>query len=134
MGFLCTILDLIVIALGKQHLKQQGHRSFFSVGEWLQAFSMSTFNMLFMNWPVSIVVFNLWRLLYGSSLISEDAPWLWYVELPKLGICGLVVEFWFYWTHLALHIPYPYRKIHKFHHVFKAPIAVASVYAFRFWC
>ena len=35
----------------------------------------------------------------------------------------------FYWTHRLIHVPRIYRAIHKLHHRFTAPTAVASMYA-----
>ncbi|KAI5781173.1 fatty acid hydroxylase superfamily-domain-containing protein [Geopyxis carbonaria] len=41
----------------------------------------------------------------------------------------ILCEFMFYWSHRILHQPFFYRHIHKVHHAFKAPIALAARYA-----
>eukprot|EP00300_Choanocystis_sp_HF-7_P037322 c53413_g1_i1.p1 GENE.c53413_g1_i1~~c53413_g1_i1.p1 ORF type:complete len:270 (-),score=3.49 c53413_g1_i1:28-837(-) len=42
----------------------------------------------------------------------------------------LCEEIFFYSTHRLFHIyPFLYKNVHKYHHTFKAPIAIAAVYA-----
>ena len=57
-------------------------------------------------------------------------------DLPELGevLMHLVVflffeEVMFFYAHWALHQPVLYSKIHKIHHQFTAPIALAAIYA-----
>ncbi|KAH6876595.1 fatty acid hydroxylase superfamily-domain-containing protein [Thelonectria olida] len=38
-------------------------------------------------------------------------------------------EILFYYSHRLFHVPYLYRRIHKTHHKFKAPVSFASQYA-----
>ncbi|KAJ5167771.1 uncharacterized protein N7482_003365 [Penicillium canariense] len=44
-------------------------------------------------------------------------------------ICLLLREAMFYYSHRLLHVPYFYRRIHKTHHKFTAPIALAAQFA-----
>lgn len=60
-------------------------------------------------------------------------------ELPSLKEMGIhaaislvLVEVFFYSSHRILHIPVLYKAVHKQHHEYKAPIAIAALYAHPF--
>ncbi|KAL2868129.1 sterol desaturase family protein [Aspergillus lucknowensis] len=44
-------------------------------------------------------------------------------------LCLLLRELLFYYSHRLLHRPYFYARIHKLHHKFTAPVALAAQYA-----
>merc|ERR1712046_567363 len=67
------------------------------------------------------------EVLYGP--IDPYFPFVWYKEIVKFVLCITIVDIWFYWTHRVLHFPVFYKAIHKLHHRFKAPTAVACMFA-----
>ncbi|GFQ96218.1 fatty acid hydroxylase domain-containing protein 2 [Trichonephila clavata] len=46
----------------------------------------------------------------------------------ELLFCVLVEEIGFYYSHRVLHFPFFYKHIHKIHHEWKSPIALAAAY------
>ncbi|KAL4962688.1 sterol desaturase family protein [Aspergillus stella-maris] len=50
-------------------------------------------------------------------------------SVKQLFLASILQEIIFYHAHRALHHPYFYRKIHKKHHEFTTPIALAALYA-----
>merc|ERR1719193_1300484 len=49
-------------------------------------------------------------------------------SLVQLGICVLIEEFCFYYSHRILHHPRFYKHFHKTHHEWTAPIGIVSIY------
>lgn len=65
----------------------------------------------------------LWR---GNSASRQLTDFNW--SLVQLGICVLVEEFCFYYSHRILHHPRFYKHFHKTHHEWTAPIGIVSIY------
>lgn len=132
MGTLCTILDLI---LPKEYKTQQSRRGesggYFTLTEWFQAVGLSLFNLFITSWLVSLPYsyFKRFYSQYDPMTLNPPNTYSLPTELFKALICVLIVELWFYFSHYLLHQPPFYSAIHKIHHRFKAPIALASMYA-----
>uniref|UniRef100_A0A7S4N6A0 Fatty acid hydroxylase domain-containing protein n=1 Tax=Odontella aurita TaxID=265563 RepID=A0A7S4N6A0_9STRA len=67
----------------------------------------------------------------GNERLTEADEWMWRRELLiKLPFHALVAEVAFYSVHILLHSSsFLYRRIHRVHHRFVAPTAMACVYA-----
>lgn len=75
-------------------------------------------------------------LLFVSSKAGSRSSYRVETSLPGAAefvrdflISILIRETMFYYSHRLLHVPYFYRKIHKKHHRFTAPIALAAQFA-----
>ena len=127
---ICTVLDGVPgLTRG---LKTQGARSYFSRAEWLEATGMSLMNLAFFSWFATIPAWMLQSsgVLRGrTKLTSMDEDLHLPTALVHFALHGVIIDIWFFSTHMALHWPPLYRAVHKFHHRFKAPTAVACMYA-----
>ncbi|KAF3932747.1 hypothetical protein ABW19_dt0205689 [Dactylella cylindrospora] len=91
------------------------------------------FTMVFKNQVISTVLHA--GLLYVSTLTGKDTfriddgiPGV--VEILRdIAISLVIREALFYYAHRLLHHPRLYPKIHKVHHRFTAPVALAAQYA-----
>jgi sterol desaturase/sphingolipid hydroxylase (fatty acid hydroxylase superfamily) len=130
-AIITTVLDCFPSLFLKY--KIQGARSLFTVSEWLEAATVSMINLLFFSWWFALPLWYIWKEYSTAALnrpvASESDDFVLLVELGKLFLMYLIVDVWFYWTHRLIHTPLLYKLIHKLHHRFKAPTAVASMYA-----
>lgn len=87
-----------------------------------------TANNLFISLPLTWFTFDGARAkgLYDTSMATFPSP---STILWQVGVCLLVEDFMFYWSHRLLHIPFLFRHIHKIHHQHHYPIGIASEYA-----
>ena len=125
-----SLLDLV----SPSTWKTQGFKSYFDLSSWLRATSLSLFNMLLCSWVVMVPVWILHRngaLRGGTPLATAAADDVLSPVTCLLNyvIHTFVIDFWFYSTHAVLHWPAFYSLVHKKHHLFKAPNAVACMYA-----
>eukprot|EP00523_Entomoneis_sp_CCMP467_P012443 CAMPEP_0168793600 /NCGR_PEP_ID=MMETSP0725-20121227/15170_1 /TAXON_ID=265536 /ORGANISM="Amphiprora sp., Strain CCMP467" /LENGTH=212 /DNA_ID=CAMNT_0008844383 /DNA_START=40 /DNA_END=678 /DNA_ORIENTATION=+ len=124
-------------------------RSTESLGEWLLQYKLqpqrhlstaefqdlillTSFNMLLVSVAFCCPFFEfLWSLVCGMDRLSEIDDWDYRSELLfKLPIHTILTEAAFYAFHHILHqSAFLYQRIHKIHHRFTAPTAMACVYA-----
>ncbi|KAG5683643.1 hypothetical protein PVAND_012914 [Polypedilum vanderplanki] len=84
------------------------------------------FNQIFVGVPFAI--FSYYALKFRGFPEIRELPTFHWV-LFELGICILVEEFGFYYSHRFLHSKHIYKRIHKKHHEWQAPVAVTAIYA-----
>ncbi len=124
----CSLLDLFAPLTWKT----QGHRSYFTLREWLQAVGVSTVNMWVFSWFVTVPTWHLQRTgaLRGSTPVASlGDEFVLSTACVHFCVHAVVIDVWFYWTHWLIHQPPLYKWIHKMHHRFKAPTSVACMYA-----
>jgi len=128
MSGLCSLLDLV----SPKQWKCQGSRSYMGMKTWCRVVGVSLSNMFVSSW---VVLLPIWY-LHKSGILRSGTPLASFGDslnisscLMNFGIHSIVIEIWFYSTHKLLHWGPLYKSIHKLHHTFKAPTAVACMYA-----
>ena len=120
------------------HAKIQSDRHY-TWREKMDLILLTAFNMLFVSTCICCPLYeSLWHQMYPSlpgkssnPRLTIDDEWSWSTELfLKMPIHVVVTETCFYTLHRLLHaLPWLYRHVHKVHHRWTAPTAMACVYA-----
>ncbi|CAF4581452.1 unnamed protein product [Rotaria socialis] len=84
------------------------------------------FNQVFIMLPALILTYPL--LMRRGILWHRPLP-PWYQILFELAGFIITTEVVFYYSHLFLHLPVIYERVHKQHHYFRAPIGIVSEYS-----
>ncbi|XP_073913165.1 fatty acid hydroxylase domain-containing protein 2 isoform X1 [Castor canadensis] len=91
-----------------------------------QAIHTVLFNQYMISLPMVVFLYPFLKWL-GDPCRQELPTFHWF--LLELAIFTLMEEVLFYYSHRLLHHPTFYKKIHKKHHEWTAPIGVISLYA-----
>jgi sterol desaturase/sphingolipid hydroxylase (fatty acid hydroxylase superfamily) len=84
-------------------------------------------HQIFILLPLLLLSYPLFA-QFGMIFSLKEWPPLWMLVLQIL-VFMLVEDFLFYWAHRSFHRPSLYKKIHKIHHEFVTPTAIAALYA-----
>jgi sterol desaturase/sphingolipid hydroxylase (fatty acid hydroxylase superfamily) len=84
-------------------------------------------HQIFILMPLLFLTYPLFAAL-GLNFSFQNWPPVWMIAL-QIVFFMFVEDFLFYWVHRTLHRPNLYKKIHKVHHEFVTPTAIASHYA-----
>ena len=123
-----SILDLFPL----KSLKTQGSKSYFSLTTWIKVVGTCLCNMFICSWAVVTPVWVAHRtgIFRGYTPLATTATAIDPGQcLINFAIHMVIIDIWFYSTHRLLHYGPLYKHIHKFHHTYHAPTAVACMYA-----
>ncbi|KAK2116598.1 Fatty acid hydroxylase domain-containing protein 2 [Saguinus oedipus] len=84
------------------------------------------FNQCMISFPMVVFLYPFLK-WWGDPCRRELPTFHWF--LLELAIFTLIEEVLFYYSHRLLHHPTFYKKIHKKHHEWTAPIGIISLYA-----
>eukprot|EP00735_Rhodelphis_limneticus_P003956 TRINITY_DN1549_c0_g1::TRINITY_DN1549_c0_g1_i1::g.28148::m.28148 TRINITY_DN1549_c0_g1::TRINITY_DN1549_c0_g1_i1::g.28148 ORF type:complete len:319 (+),score=38.93,sp/Q9GKT2/FXDC2_MACFA/44.24/1e-83,FA_hydroxylase/PF04116.8/5.1e+02,FA_hydroxylase/PF04116.8/9.7e-17,FA_hydroxylase/PF04116.8/1.5e+04 TRINITY_DN1549_c0_g1_i1:64-957(+) len=126
-GLLYILIDLYGgPAFLKQYKIQPGQNEPLNRSKFRRAIGLVLLNQVIVNLPLSIFTFPLaqWR----GMRFSYPLPSLFEVAYNFAGFL-LVEEIGFYYSHRLFHAPFFYKRIHKIHHEWQAPISITAIYA-----
>ena len=132
-SFIGLYIDSLVASNGSRWLKMAKIRpnQFISGKERRDLIMLTAFNMLIVAPLISVPVCEmLWDRMNGTQRLTEEDEWECQIELlQKIPTHFIVTEVGFYMVHIVMHSqPTLYKYIHKVHHRFQAPTAMACVY------
>lgn len=128
-SFLYFLLDMLPSATWRASMKMQHARNLPTLTDYTSAFLVSL-----RSWFVGLCYILLLCRTVGPSLGTPlaSSPWSPLDFLFHLPVYILAVDACFFTTHRILHTPHLYASVHKFHHNFTAPFAIAAVYTHPF--
>ena len=78
-----------------------------------------------MVFPIAMLAFYLDK--SKGYVMERELPDIW-TGIGHFIVFAIVREITFYYSHRLLHHPYFYKSIHKKHHMWTSPIAIAAAY------
>ncbi|CAJ0566066.1 unnamed protein product, partial [Mesorhabditis spiculigera] len=117
------IIDFVQPAWVQQY-KIQG-KKYVTWQKYSSTFPLIAFNTTVVAASVSTIFYVLGK--YTGVSFSREVPSL-LIILRDLIFSVLIEELGFYYTHRLFHQPFFYKRIHKIHHRWTAPVSITSVY------
>ncbi|XP_063058651.1 fatty acid hydroxylase domain-containing protein 2 isoform X1 [Engraulis encrasicolus] len=90
------------------------------------AIKVVAWNQVFLSGPLVVGTYLLMKAT-GEPMHPQLPLFHW--VLLELGLCGLMEEIMFYYSHRLFHHPAIYKHFHKIHHEWTAPVGVVALYA-----
>jgi len=131
LGLLHLILDLSWQPSWLYRYKIQPNKHF-SPGDVSKLFKTLIINF-FVVTPALLLVtrFAVQHRWIDCPHVSSELPSM-FSFVRDLALIVIIEEILFYYSHRLLHLPYFYRRVHKKHHEFTSPVALAAAYAHWF--
>ncbi|XP_064405935.1 fatty acid hydroxylase domain-containing protein 2-like isoform X2 [Halichondria panicea] len=86
--------------------------------------TLTAFNAVVVSFIVQVMMYPLAVRTISCSLSLPSLPKV----VWDFVVCLLVIEVLFYYAHRLFHAPILYKRIHKLHHDWIAPVSVGSIY------
>lgn len=107
---------------------QPGKNQPISTERMLRCMWVALRNQVVIGVPFTALVYLLFRDVRGVNLHPLDLP-PWQKTLLDLVVCLAFEEIGFYYTHRLFHLPTFYKRYHKQHHEWTAPVGAVALYA-----
>ena len=124
-GAMFVLIDTFCSASFRERYKVQANVRI-STSQYLQGFYISLFNWLCLTFPYLAMLSYVIIPQFMATMPTFPTLFTFFRDLL---VYIVVEEVFFYFSHRLLHTSMFYSKIHKFHHTFTAPFAIAAVYA-----